>query len=203
MIDQVVEPGDIRPFDRSGDPRELVGPGQRRVALHRLPEVADDGQARFTVADDEQVDVGGEQLGVLGSGAAGDDERVVGRTVLGLERDAAKVEHGQDVRIANLILEREAEDVELPERGEGLQRIERQAVLAEGGFEVGERCKGSLARPIAGVHQAVEDLEPVVAHAEGVGVGERQAEGSLASAMVLADAVELAAKVLGRGSDVG
>ena len=36
-----------------------------------------------------------------------------GTAVLGVERDAAEVEHRQDVRVADLVLEREAQDVEL------------------------------------------------------------------------------------------
>ena len=43
--------------------------------------------------------------------------------------DAAQVEHRQDVRVADLVLEREAQDVEPAQRREGLEAVERQPVL--------------------------------------------------------------------------
>ena len=128
-VDRLVEPRDIGPFHAAGDPRQLLLARQAR-ALHRLPQLADDRQAGLAVADDEQVDERREQLGVLGARAAGDDQRVVRPAVLGVQRDPAQVEHRQDVRVADLVLEREAQDVEPVQRRERLQAVERQAVLA-------------------------------------------------------------------------
>ena len=92
-----------------------------------------------------------------------------------MERDLSQVEHRQDVGVADLVLEREADHVELVQRSESLQAVERQPVLAQGGLEVGQRREDALAGPVVGVHQAVEDLQPVVAHPQGVGVGKSQA----------------------------
>ena len=92
--------------------RSLVSPSQR-LLLQGHPLVHDPRQALLAVADDEQVDERGEQLRVLRARAAGDDQRIVERAVLGVQRDAAQVEHRQDVRVADLVLEAEAEDVEL------------------------------------------------------------------------------------------
>ena len=198
-----VEPGDVGPADGAGDPGELVLAGEALVPLHLLPHPADDRQAGLAVADHEEVDVGGQQLGVLGAGAAGDDEGVDGAAVLGLERDAAQVEHRQQVRVADLVLEREAHDVELGQGRERLQPVEGDLVLAQGFFEVGQGGEGPLAGPALGVHEAVEDLEPVVAHAQGIGVGEGQAERPLRLAVVLQDAIQLAAGVLAGGRHIG
>ena len=93
--------------------------------------------------------------------------------------DPAEVEHRQDVRVADLVLEREPDDVEPVQRRERLQAVERERVVAERLLEVGQRGEDALAGPVAGVHQAVEHLEPVVAHAQRVGVGEGQAERPL------------------------
>ena len=115
----------------------------------------------------------------------------------------AEVEHRQHVRVADLVLEREADDVELMERREGLEAVEREPVRPEGRLEVGQRREGALARPVRGVHQAVEHLEPVVAHPQRVGVGEGQADRPPDVPVVLADAVQLAPEVLRGGLDVG
>ncbi len=171
--------------------------------MHRLPQVADDRQARLAVADHEQVDERREQLGVLRARAAGDHQRVVRTAVLGVERDAPQVEHRQHVRVADLVLEREAQDVEPAERRERLQAVERQAMLPQRGLEVGQRRERPLAGPAGRVHQAVEHLEPVVAHPQGIRVGKRQADGSPRGPVVLGDAVQLAPHVLAGGSDVG
>src|SRR5262249_58521576 len=61
-------------------------------------------------------------------------------------------------------------------------------------------------RPLTGppgvrVHQAVKDLEPVVAHPELVGVRERQAQLPANLPVVLDDAIQLAADVLGGRPD--
>ena len=114
-----------------------------------------------------------------------------------------QVEHGQDVGIADLVLERKAQDVELPERRERLQRIERDLVLPERGFEVGQRRKRPLARPAVGVHQAIEHLEAVMTHPQGVCIRERHADRPLDRAVILADRVQLPPEVLRRRLDVG
>ena len=134
--------------------------------------------------------------------AAGDDQGVVGLAALGVQGDAAQVEHGQDVGVADLVLEREPDHVEPIQRGEGLQAVQRQLVPAEGGLEVGQGGEDPLAGPVGGVHQAVEHLEAVVAHAQGVGVGEGQAERPPGRPVVLADAVHLAPQVLRGGLDI-
>jgi hypothetical protein len=101
-------------------------------------------------------------------------------------------------------LQAEPDQVEVTERGERLQRVERQPVPAQFGFPVDPGCECPLARPLRiGIEQAVENLEPVVAHPELVGVRERQAEPSADVVAVLDDAVQFAADVLGRRGDAG
>ena len=99
------------------------------LLLQRHPLFHEPRQALLAVADDEQVDERGEQLRVLRPGPAGDDQRMVERAVLAVQRNAAQVEHRQDVGVADLVLQAEAEQVELAQRRERLQAVERQAVL--------------------------------------------------------------------------
>ncbi len=71
------------------------------------------------------------------------------------------------------------------------------------GFEIGPGRKGAFAGPLRiGVHDRIEHLQAVMAHAEGVGVGERQAKRAANLAMVLGGAVPFAAHILGWRADV-
>ena len=51
----------------------------------------------------------------------------------------------QHVRVAEVVLQREAQHVELAQRGEVFQAVERQVVLAQEGFHVGQRREDPLA----------------------------------------------------------
>jgi hypothetical protein len=58
-------------------------------------------------------------------------------------RDAAEVDHGEQVRVAHLVLEAEPDHVELGQRRERFEPVQRQAVGAQLGLEVeprGERA---------------------------------------------------------------
>ena len=99
------------------------------------------------------------------------------RAIFGRERNPAQIEHRQHVAVAQIVLQREAEHVELVKRREGFEAVKRQVVLAEQLLHVGQRREGPLAGPIvAAVHQVVQHLKPVMAHADRVGVGKGEAE---------------------------
>ena len=74
-------------------------------------------------------------------------------------------------------------------------------MLAKRRLEVRQRREDALTRPVTPVHDAVQDLHPVMAHPERISVGKRQAYRSLDLRMILADAVLLAARVLRGGLD--
>ena len=96
------------------------------------PFVADPRQARLAVAGDEQIDERRDRLGILRARAAGDDQRMLHRAIDAAQRNAAQVEHRQDVAGADFVLQREAEDVELVERRERFEAVERRAGFAQG-----------------------------------------------------------------------
>src|SRR5262249_29580096 len=104
----------------------------------------------------------------------------------------------QEVGVADLVLEAEADQVKVRQRREGFEAAEGQAVAAQLLFEVERRRKGTFAGPLRGaVHDAVEHLQPVMTHAERVAVGEGEARLAAHPAMVLDHGVQLAAGVLG------
>ena len=56
---------------------------------------------------------GGHRLGMGRGRTAGDDQRIVFAAVGRAQRDAAEIEHGEAVGVGELVLEREADDVEV------------------------------------------------------------------------------------------
>ena len=144
-------------------------------ALDRLTKV-DTDRALFAVADDDRVEKRGNGLGMRGRGASGDDERIVLAAGVRAKGNAAQIEHGEDVRVGELELEREAHHVELGELPSALERHERQPARAELGLHVDPRrvtALGQRARIV--VQDFVEDLEAEVAHPDVVDVWKREA----------------------------
>ena len=167
--------------------------------LERHPAIHHPRQALLAVADDEQVDERRQQFGILSAGAAGDDERMIERAILAVQRHAAEIEHRQDVRVADLVLQAETEQIEVLQRRVRLQAVERQPVVAQHFLEIEPRREGAFAGPLrVVVHDRIKHLQTVMARAQRIGVGERQAEFAAHLAMILDDAVEFAADVLGR-----
>ena len=95
-----------------------------------------------------------------------------------------------------IALQREADHVEVGERRLALERVERQAGGAQAVGEVGPRREGALGGEVGlAVDDVVEDLEPVVAHADGIGVGVDERDAAAQAGGILADLVHLAADV--------
>ena len=96
------------------------------LRLQRRPEQRDLGRALFAVADHDGVEERASGSGCVAVGPARDDERVVFAARSAPQRDAAEVEHREHVRVRELELEREADDVEVGQRTRALERDERQ-----------------------------------------------------------------------------
>src|SRR5581483_10282652 len=93
----------------------------------------------------------------------------------------------------------EADEVELAQRREAFQAVERESVAAQLLLEIDPGCERPLARPLrVAIHDGVEHLQAVMAHAQRVRVGKGEAQLAANVAMVLGDTVEFAAKVLRR-----
>src|SRR5690606_12351960 len=116
----VAEPGDGPEALGAREPGALaLGPLERDARRHLL-----------AVADHYAVEERRDRLGVGRVRSAGDDERIALAAIRRAERDAPEVEHGEDVRVRQLELEREADDVEVAERPARLERHAGQAALA-------------------------------------------------------------------------
>src|SRR2546429_323902 len=105
-------------------------------------------------------------LGTIGSGGGG--KRFRSRSTRFAtcarrrpQRHAPQLEHGEEVRVGELVLEAHADDVEVGEREVALEGDERETVRAEERLQVGPRRVGALGRHLgAPVQDVVQDLEP-------------------------------------------
>ena len=92
-----------------------------------------------------------------------------------MQRNASEIEHRQDVGVSHLVLQRESNDIKVPERRVALKRKQRYLTLAKLRFHVGPRRVDSLGGPaFVLVEKTVKDLEAEVAHADFVGIRKAQ-----------------------------
>src|SRR4030095_6404238 len=142
--------------------------------------------------------------GVEGARAAGDDKRVAGASLGGAQRNAAEVQHGEDVRVGQLVLETEPDDVKLAERGVGLQRDERMTVLAQHRFEIEPgRIRPLGVDVVASVEQVVEQLQTGMRLRDLVDLREGERDAEVDCRWILAHATELVAEIAPRFSHPG
>jgi hypothetical protein len=118
-----------------------------------------------------------------------------------MQRDSPQVQHRQHVGVAHLVLQAHSQHVEPVQRREGFETVQRQPRGAQFPLEIRQRGEGAFAGPArVVVDDAVQHLHAVVAHAQGIGVGEGEADRALQRGVVLGDGVAFAADVLpGRG----
>ena len=196
-----VELGDVERIFL-GQPAEPLAPRDPRPA--QLGRLAHQRRQRLLrLADEEGVDEGGQRLGVRGRRAAGDDQRRPVVAVRRAQRDPRQVQDGQHVGVGQLVLQREADHVELAHRRRRLQRHQRQPARAQLGLAVEPGREHALAgEPVGLVEDAVQDLRPQVRHPDLVDVGEGQADPGGHRRRVLARLLVLAADVARRLFDL-
>jgi hypothetical protein len=138
---------------------------------------------------------------VSGEKAPSPPPRISGKRVgpvLRFDGDAAQIEHAEDIRVVDLMLERKADDVEFAEGAAGLEREKRDGVLAQHRVEIGPGREGALGRPARmPIDAFIQQVIAVIRHAEVVDVGKGQAAAHADRLVGLDGHVELAAQVTG------
>ncbi len=146
-----------------------VGASGGLPVAHHLGDLGDD---LFAVAEHDQVDEVGDRLRVVGAVAPHHDERVLGPSVGGTDRDARQVDAVEEVRVGELGRQVEAQQVELAGGAVRVDREEREPPVAHERLEVDPRCVGALGEGVVAlVQDLVEDLQTLVGQADLVGVG--------------------------------
>jgi len=156
----------------------------------------------LALADDEGIEKGSHGKRVERAGSPGNHDGIPVAPVPRAQGDSPEVEHGQDVRVGQLVLQREPDKVESRERRARLEGREPQPAGAQPGLHVRPWGVDALGTDVrVGVQDGVEDLEPQVGHPHLVGVGKGQGDAQAASGAVPARRVGLAADVAARFLD--
>ena len=161
-----------------------------------------DADGLLAVPEHRGVDEVGDRLGVERGVPAGEHDRVRLVAVRRVQRDAGEVERGEQVGVAELGREADAEHVESGHRPVSVDGELTDAVLAHQRLEVGPHRVGALGERVrALVEHLVEDLDALVRQADLVGVGVHQRPVDGDGVPLLGARVQLAADVLDRLGD--
>ena len=180
-----------------GDGAEDLGAGGAAglhflVGLHHLV-VAD-----LALADVEEVEEVGDGLGVVGAGAAADDQRTVLASFRGQEGDPGQVQDLEDVAVGQLIPQGDAQEIKTLHGILGLQAEEGDFLLLHDLVEVGPRRKNPLTPGVgAAVQLFVYDLDAEIGHADLIDVREADGEADVHGGGVLHDGVDFISNVAG------
>src|SRR5262249_5181190 len=115
VIIRLVEHRRIRPGGAADDLGDDVLARPVATLLERHPLLHNPREAFFAVADNEDVDEWRQNFRILGAGSAGDHQRILKRTVFAMEGYPAQLEHSENVRVTNLILQTKPQQVEVAE----------------------------------------------------------------------------------------
>ena len=199
QVVDVVEPGDVDGAGARQPQQELVAAAGAALGLVLADDVGDGKDRLLAVADDGRVEELRDRLGVERGVTAGHDEGVVVGAVGSAQRDAGEIEGGEQVGVAELGGEADAEQVEGCDRTVAVDGELRHAVLAHQRLEVGPDAVRPLGQDaVALVEDLVQDLQALVGEPDLVRVRVHQRPADLAGVPVLDDGVELAADVLDR-----
>ena len=194
VVPRLVEGGDVGSRQRQ-QVAQARGAGRAR-ALPAARQIGQLDDGLLALAQHEGVDEGRERLRVEGGAAARDHDGVVLAAVARARGDARQVEHVEHVRVGQLVLQGEAEDVEFAQGVARFEAPEGRARAAHLRLHVGPGREGAFAeRVLAGVEQVVEDAEAHVGHADVVGVGVGQGHAHGGPVPVLHDGVPFAAGI--------
>ena len=137
---QVVDVVEARHVDATGGGEaheHLVAAARAALALPLADQLADREHDLLAVAEHGCVEEVRDRLRVERGVPAGDHDRVRLVAVDRVQRDASQVEAGQEVRVAELGRERDAEQVERADRAVRVDREVRHVVLAHERLEIG------------------------------------------------------------------
>src|SRR5579875_3250139 len=188
--------GEERRHVEAGDRGER---GEERPAVPPIPgahDVDDFADGLLAVAEQHAVEKRRQRLGVERARPPRDHQRVARPPRRRAQRHPPELEHGEQVRVGELVLEAEADHVEVREREPALERDERQSPRAQERLEVGPGRVDALGGHVrAAIQDLVEDLEAEVGLGDLVDLRERERKPQRRALEVLADGTPLVAEV--------
>ena len=183
---------------------EKGGAGVGALVLHLDIQADDLGEHLLALTDVEEVEEIGHGLGVIGAGTAADDQRAVLATVRGSEGNVGQLQHIEDGGVAHLVLEGEAQEVEIGDGVAALQAGEGDILLTHLLLHIHPGGVGALAPDVVvEVEAMVEDADAQIGHTDLVGIGEGEGEPRLDLGLILDDLPVLTARVTAGAGDRG
>jgi hypothetical protein len=162
------------------DPREI----RERIEFFRTGTTArgretlhDGGEGDFAVTHTDGVEERGQRFRRHRSRTSGDDERIIVSPVFGKKRDSSEIQHRQDIRVAQFVLEREADDIEPGKGTSRFERRKRKAVKAQLFLHIDPWAIHPFdIRLVETFEKRIQNLVTDIAHTDLVYVGKREAK---------------------------
>lgn len=149
------------------------------TALLPFPYRGDELHNHFlAVANHHRVHKVGQRFGIKGTGTAHTNNGIRVGSLRRMQGNSAQLQHGQNIGVAHLILEREAHHVKAIQGRAGFQRKQRDAFLFHQRFHVHPGHADPLAQgPGLLIDDAIKDFHAQVGHGHLIRI--RKAEGEV------------------------
>ena len=185
-----VYPGQI------GDGVQLCRPGCSIPA--RRPQSAKQfGQHIFRVAQNNRIQSRCQGFRVCGTGSAGQNHRMGCAPFIGPPGDTPHLQHDQDIRVVEFMLQRKPHSVKVRHGRVAFQAEQRQPGFSQSLLHVQSGREDPFGSQIGlGVDQGVQHLRPQVTHADLIQIGIGQKQSGLQLSRILANRSHLTAGVL-------
>ena len=169
------------------------------LGLARLHHVDRLQRADLAVADGESIDEVMQRFRIERARTARDDDGILPGAILAVQRDAGQIENLQDVGVAHLVLERDAQHVEAAHGRPCLDGKERHSLLAHQIRHIHPRHEHALAeRIVPFVDDIVQDAGAEVRHAHLIHIRKRKRIADRDRCRILEYGVHFAAHVARR-----
>ena len=148
---------------------------KRAVLLHLQIKSGKLRQRLFALADRENVNKVGHRLRIVRTRSARKNDRRILTAVGAKKRDPGKVKHIKHGGIAKLILKRECDNIEIPDRVAAVRREQRYRTLPHLLLHVGPRRIHSLAPYVVDfVQHSAEYPHAEIRHTDLIYIGEAE-----------------------------
>ena len=164
--------------------------------LHRGADLL---QHLFAFAQLHHVKKVRHRLGVAHAGASRDNQRPTPVPVAGAQRNTGKIQHRQHVGIAQLILQREADNVEFRKRVLALQAVKGNVQPFHLFLHVGPGHESALTPPVfMAVEQLIKNFLTQKGHTNLIGVREAECHAHIHMVFILIDTARFTAGIAPR-----
>ena len=198
VIVHIIKGRDIDAGDLRDAPQQFLF-GNAALFFRLLDLGADTGQLVLALTQLDDVEEVRNGFRVARAGAARHDQRPAFIAVLGVEWDVRKVQHGQNVGVGKLVLQRKAHRIKSGQRVLAFHGVKGQIQPLHLGLHIQPRHERALAPPVfVAVEQLVQDLFAEEGHTHLVGIREAERKPDIHLFLLFIHAARLAARITAR-----